>query len=435
MTTVQRRSPPPSGVTDRAGRRRRLDTTTERLRLLQIVLMVVCVVCGAVAAGAIQSRIAATKEIEERTEPLSADAVDVYRALADADAEVAQHFLRENPGSPAARAPYEAGITEAETSLTRAATLSARDSLAADRIEDIAVQLPLYTGLVERALGQEGRVRIDTLKEASALMQSKILRRADAFQRTESQRLDAQYQRAGALPWLAVAAGFTSLLTLLGAQAILTRRTRRLVNLGLLAAGGVVAGLGLWWAFALSASDGHLADSRRHSQSVSDALSQAQIAARQARASEMLALVTNEANTYEKDFSARMLRLARADGAGGALGAAQRLIPDQTGRDRLAETVVDVRAWQAAHSQIHKVHDAGRYQEALAIATGPAETASARIDSRLTELVRSERHAFGGDVRQAEDALAGLVPGTVALMLVAAGAAAWGVGQRLKEYR
>lgn len=67
MTATIRRS---STVDDGDGhRRRRLETTADKLRLLQIVLLVACAVCGAVAAGAVQIRIASTKEIEERTEP------------------------------------------------------------------------------------------------------------------------------------------------------------------------------------------------------------------------------------------------------------------------------------------------------------------------------------------------------------------------------
>ena len=434
MTATIRRG---STVDDaEGGRRRRLETTTEKLRLLQIVLLVACAVCGAIAAGAVQLRIAATEEIEERTEPLSADAVDVYRALADADAAVAQRFLRPGPGSPELTAQYERQIMAAATSLARAGTLSRRDSLTADRITDIAVQLPVYTRLVERALGAvDGPARVARLKEASALMQSTILRRAEAFQRTESQRLDSQYRQAGALPWLAVAAGATTLLALVGAQVMLTRKTRRLVNLGILAAGAVVVGLGSWWALALSASDGHLADSHRHSQAVSDALGPAQIAARQARASEILALVADDPEAYEGDYSARMQRLSRAGGAGGALGAARRLIPDGAGRQRVADTVADAQAWLLTHGGILDLHTARRYEAAVDLAVGSAQTASAAIDDRLAEAVDIERQAFTTDVRQAEDALAGLVPGTIALMVLAASAAALGIGQRLKEYR
>lgn len=437
MRTVLRHAGPLNGggpPLAGGGRRRRLDTTAERLRLLQIMLMVTSVVCGAVAAGAVQVRMTETREIEQRTEPLSADAVDVYRALADADAAVAQRFLRPDNAPPELVTRYEGGITNAATSLTRAGTLTRRNSLTADRITDISVQLPMYAALVERAL-VDSAGRLAALKSASALMQSTILRRAEAFQRTESQRLDTQYRRAGALPRLALAAGATSLLALLGAQVMLTRKTKRLFNLGLLAASAVVLGVALWWTFALSASDDHLADSRRHSQSVSDALGQAQIAARQARASEILALVTDEPDTYEEEYSARMQRLSRADGAGGALGAARRLIPDQEGQSRVTETVADARSWLLIHGQIHELHRANRDQEAVNLALGSAETESAAIDGRLAQAVDSERHAFGADIQQAEHALDGLVPGTVALMLVAAGAGAVGIGQRLKEYR
>jgi hypothetical protein len=101
----------------------------------------------------------------------------------------------------------------------------------------------------------------------------------------------------------------------------------------------------------------------------------------------------------------------------------------------VADTVADAQAWQLTHGRIYELQTTGRYRDAVTLATGDAETASAAIDDRLAQAVDIERGAFGTDVRQAEDALGGLVPGTIALMLVAAGAATVGIAPRLKEYR
>ncbi len=434
------RGAPETPLARRTRRSRWWETTAERLRLVQALLVSACLLTGVVAAAALQARANATREIEDRTEPLAADAVDVYRALANADATVATDFLSPGSTSPVAGSEYSRHIEEAARGLTRAATLTARDSLTADRISDIASELPSYTALVEprRAAELDPAHRALSLREASSLMQSTILRRAETFYRIESERLDAQYRRAAALPVVALVAGAASVLALLGAQLMIARRTRRMVNLGLGGATLAVLALAVWWTIAMSASSDHLADSRRRSQAVSHALGPAQIAARQARASEILALVAANPFLYEPDFSARMQRLARNDGAGGALGAARYLVSDQAGRETVTETVDHARAWRAAHSQIVELQKARRHQEAAALAVGgdgSAAVAFRAIDDALADAVTDERAAFATDMNQAQEALSGLVPGTVAVMVAAAAVAACGVGQRLKEYR
>lgn len=432
------RGAPETSLRPRNRRFRRWETTPEKLRLVQVLLVSACLLTGVAAAAALQARANATSEIEDRTEPLAADAVDVYRALANADATVATDFRATRSTSSGGGSEYIRDIEEAAKGLARAATLTARDSLTADRISDIAAQLPAYTALAEGSLTAErdDDERASSLGEASSLMQSTILRRAETFYRIESERLDAQYRRAAALPVVALVAGAASVLALLGAQLMIARRTRRMVNLGLGGAILAVLALAVWWTVAVSASGDHLADSRRRSQAVSHALGPAQIAARQARASEILALVARDPYLYEPDFSARMQRLARNDGAGGALGAARYLVSDQAGRKTVTDTVDHARAWRAAHGQIVELQKVGRHGEATALGRhGSAAAAFMAIDKALADAVTRERAAFRTDVKQAQKAVAGLVPGTVAGMVVAAAAAALGVGQRLKEYR
>jgi hypothetical protein len=429
------RGAPETSLRRRNRRFRRWETTPEKLRLVQVLLVLACLLTGVAAAAALQARANATRDIEDRTEPLAADAVDVYRALANADATVATDFLSTSRDGGS---EYIRDIEEAAKGLARAATLTARDSLTADRILDIAAQLPAYTVLAEGALAAERTddERASSLREPSSLMQSTILRRAETFYRIESERLDAQYRRAAALPVVALVAGAASVLALLGAQLMMARRTRRMVNLGLAGATLAVLALAVWWTVAVSASGDHLADSRRRSQAVSDALGPAQIAARQARASEILALVARDPHLYEPDFSARMQRLARNDGAGGALGAAHYLVSEQAGRKTVADTVDHARAWRAAHGEIVELQKVGRHGEATALGRhGSAAAAFTAIDKALADAVTRERFAFRTDVNQAQKALTGLVPGTVAGMVAAAAAAALGVGQRLKEYR
>ncbi|MDQ3640939.1 MAG: hypothetical protein M3450_05590 [Actinomycetota bacterium] len=389
-----------------------------------------------------RARVDATTEIDRRTGPLSAAAINVYRSLAAADAIVApESLLPTEADRVLAREAYDKEIHDAANSLAHASSLVADQGLTADRIASITSQLPVYTGLVGQARALGGARGSDALKEASALMQSTILRRAEALQRSESGHLDAQYRRARSLPVAALTFSSLGLVALGAAQLLLFRRTRRILNVGLALSSAFVVGVLLWSSFAFSISHAHLESSQRHSQSVTDALGLARIAALQARANEVLALVvTGDVTSYETDFSARAQLLARDDGAGGvggALGAARQLVPEGPSRAQLESAVATTRSWFRAHTEVQKLRTAGRRAEAIASTIsrdGGAGGDFNRLDRILTEAVEAEDNAFRRDIRRADRALAGLVVGTGLLSVAAAAAAVWGIGQRLEDY-
>jgi hypothetical protein len=404
-----------------------------------MLLVLMCVFAGVVGTISASLRTAAIRDIETQSEPLSADAVEVYRSLASADAIVAGEFLESGRDTASVREQYGQAIARAAESLASAATRSGDQGLTADRIADVAVQLPVYTGFVEQARAERGSAAgggVESLKRASDLMQSTILRRAQALQRSESERLDDRYERARSVPVFAVAAGLASLALLSAVQVFLLIKTKRIVNIGLTLATIAILGTFLWWVLALRASHPELDDSRRHSESVTDALGQAQIAARQARATEILALVAPGTASYERDYLERMQRLVRREGTGGALGAARRLSPEAEGS--IATAVAQAAEWQAAHAQIHDLQERGRRADAVALAIRTDGSGAAKsfndLDATLAEAAANERAAFTRDIDQAQGALAGLAAAVGILPIVAAGSAAWGIRHRLREY-
>ena len=418
-------------------------TTPGKLRAARTVLVCLCVAAGAVGVYGARSRVDATTEIERRTGPLSGAAISVYRSLAAADAIVApQSLLATEADRAVARDAYNKEIQAAANSLAHASSLVADQGLTADRIASITAQLPVYTGLIGQAGALGGSRGSDALKEASALMQSTILRRAEALQRSESGHLDAQYRRAGSLPVAALAFSGLGLVALGAVQLLLFRRTRRILNLGLALASAFVLGSLLWSGFAFSISRDHLESSRRHSQSVTDALGLARIAALQARANEVLALVvTGDVTSYDTDFSARAQLLARDDGGGGvggALGAARQLVADGPSRAQVETAVEATRSWFRAHTEVQNLRTSGRRAEAIASTIsrdGGAGGAFNRLDGILTAAVEAEDSAFGREIRRADKALDFLVVGIGLLALAAVAAAVWGIGKRLEDYR
>ncbi|MGH3974609.1 MAG: hypothetical protein ACRDS9_14965 [Pseudonocardiaceae bacterium] len=447
--TIEPRLAPPDEALERVRRYRHIDrlasdwdTTPGKLRLARIILVLAVLLSGSVGVYAANARADTIRDIAEHLEPLNANVTTLYRSLADADATVAAGFLSGGVEPREVRTRYDRNLALATASLAQASTQAGREVVTANRIADITTQLPVYTGLVERARANNRQglaVGVAYLRRASDLMQSVILPAAAELQRRQAARLDDAYQRAGAVPVVSLAAGGVSLAGLIWVQVFLFRRTHRVVNVGLvLASGAVLVGL-VWWTVAGVASAGFLHTSHRHSQSVSDALGPAQIAALQARAVESLGLVSRKGGGSEPDFDARMQQLARNDGAGGALGAARRFATDQKGQALVEAAVREAVSYTSAHKQVRELDDRGDYTGAVKAAVSNQEdgaaTAFDRLSLALATAVDHERDAFGNDVTRARDWLTGLPTGTGALALAAAVGVALGIRQRLEEYR
>jgi hypothetical protein len=417
------------------------NTTPGKLRLTRIILVIGIVLAGVVGVVTANNRVDTTRDIVERLEPLNANVSTLYQSLAGADATVAAGFLSGGVEPAEVRARYDRDILTATTSLAQAGTQAGEEVVTANRIADITTQLPVYTGLVERARAnnrQDLAVGAAYLRRASELMQSSILPEAAEMQRRQASRLNEAYEGAGAVPVVALAACGTTLAGLIWVQVFLCRRTHRIINIGLvMASGAVLAGL-VWWTAAGMASAGSLARALGHSRAVSEALGPAQIVALQARAAESLGLITRNSGS-ESDFDARMQVLARNGGAGGALGAAKEFASDPQGRALVQASIDDARGYAAAHEEVRRLDDAGEYIQAVDAAMNThqasAATAFERLAAALQTAVEYERGAFARDIDRARGWFTGLPVGIGTLALIAAVGVALGVRQRLEEYR
>jgi hypothetical protein len=407
-------------------------TTPGMLRVARIFLVIGVLLAGSVGVSATNARVDAMRDIAENLEPLNANATTLYRSLADADTTVAVGFLSGRAESREVRARYDGDVDLAMTSLAQAGVH------AGGEITSITRQLPVYTGLVERARANNRQgltVGVAYLRLASDLMQNQILPQAAELQRRQATRLDDAYQRAGSVPVGALVACGVSLAGLIWAQIFLFQHTHRVVNIGLAAASvAVLIGLG-WGTVAGAASTGPLTSSHHHSQSVSEALGPAQIAALQARTIESLGLA-HTGTTTEGDFDARMQQLARH---GGALDAARELATDQIGRDLVDVTAKEASNYSVAHQQVRQLDDSAQYAKAVdsAVNTRQASAATAfdQLDKALIRAVDHERRAFESNIDRARDWLTGLPIGIGTVALIAAIGVALGVRQRLEEYR
>lgn len=432
---------PASTVASRArvGLSARARSTPGRLTGLLVVSLVLGLGFGVAAVTGVLQRSGLVDDVRTRSGPLTVQAQQLYRSLSDADATAATAFLSGGVETPAASRRYQQDIAAASKALATAADSGGADAAA---VEQLATQLPIYTGLVEtaRVYNRQGvPLGAAYLREASGLMREKLLPAAQRLYQAETAQLADDRDGAALFPYLAVPLGLLLLAALVTGQIYLTRRTNRLVNPGMLAA-TVAAVLGLLW---LTVSWGALAadlgDGEAHGSAQVRTFAQARLLALQARADESLTLVARgNGGSFERDFQRRMVDLVGTDGRGGLLGAAYDGA-DADLRATLDATVSDVRAWREAHRRVRALDDGGRYPEAVDVAIGGTKDGAATAFGRLDDRLGTAIDAANGRFDRAADAAGGTQTGAAVglglLTVVVVVGAAVGIQRRAAEYR
>ncbi|GGU14604.1 hypothetical protein [Lentzea flava] len=393
-------------------------STPGRLSLIVVVLVVASLASGWLSTWSVNRQERALEDLATRSEPLAHAAQEVYRALQDADATAASAFLSGGLEPPRLRERYEADIAQAQAALS-VATASSPDLTAT-----LSAQLPVYTGLIETARTNNRQgfpVGAAYLREASGLMRTQLLPSARELYRAETDRV-ARAQDEATFPWGSVLVALAFVIALVLTQRYLTRKTNRLLNIGLLVA-TAAAVLSLLWVTTVSVLVmNDVADSRTASQKA-DVLAQARIATLTARGDETLTLVARGAGqTYEKSFVEVSERLE------GQLEEAKRLEDTEA----VDQAMRHFRQWQQVHQRIREADDAGQYNDAVALIDNPYFDS---LDQDLVRAIGEARQDFSDEVAVARGSLAGTVVGVLVLAVISAVGSTMGLWQRLKEYR
>ncbi|MGH3810461.1 MAG: hypothetical protein ACRDRU_28345 [Pseudonocardiaceae bacterium] len=415
-------------------------TTPERLRRVAVILMVGCLVTAVVSVLGGLAHTDAVRASGTRIAAVTPDAAELYRSLADADATATSGYVSGGLESAPVRARYDADIARAADRLVHAASRLPEGDPAADQVATIGAQLPVYTGLIETArvhnrlglpLGQS------YLDSASRVMRSTILPAVEQLRQRQIAALAAAYQRGSAIPFAVLLIGAAVLAGVIDHAVLERRRTNRVLNTGLVAAGVALVAALLWWAITVAVVGDRLNNARQHSDAAT-ALDDARVAVLQARSNESLVLVARNSGggSSEQGFTTQLERVLGPGDAGGLLAEAQRSATSAPRIAAIRATTVD---WRAAHRHVRELDDGGQYRPAIASVTGadPAGSgaAFARLDAALGSAIDIERQAFTADATRADAALTGLTAGPAGLALLAAAAVTMGIGRRVGEYR
>ncbi|MEU8135436.1 hypothetical protein [Streptodolium elevatio] len=423
-------------------------TPPGRLRVAGVVLCALVVVFGALAAWQVNERAQAADRLVSHSGPLSHDAAEIYRSLADADTTAAAGFLLGAEEPRALRERYEGDLAKASELLVQSAARTSGSSETQRTIADLTRELARYSGLVEvaRTNNRQGLPLGGAyLRYASTLMQDTVLRNAQSLVDSEERRLDADYDAAESFPWAAAGAAVAGLGALGWYQVVLFRRTNRVFNLGLAGATAALFASSLWLVVGATGAASSLADSRTRGAEPLSALNAARFDALQAHAAENLNLVARgSSDTYNVRWDAEVDSLTRPKPEGdtprGSLIVAVERAPDSVS-GQLAAAQEKFAAWQDRHNvaaekeRKERDYDAALKATVTADGTGSADSAFNEMDDLLAAAAAAERREFDNAARDVDGELRLLALGVLLLTVPAAIGVVRGINRRLAEYR
>lgn len=419
------------------GLMRSVRTTPGRLSVMGSGLVLLALLTGLVGTLMVQGKQSTISDLTEYREPLTAASQEVYRSLSDADATAASAFLVTGTEPQDLRNRYDVDIARAGAALAKAASDAQGVAGAAAKVDVISRTLPVYTGTIETARTNNRLgfpVGASYLREASNLMRTTILPAAAELYRIDTARLVAQQDDARGFPWFTTVLLMVLLAALIATQVYLTRRTNRLLNVGLVVGTCAMVIVLLWGSVALIVQSVLVGGGRDDGSQPVDVLVQARSGAVQARADELLTLVARgDGASYEQDYQhlspvvGALLRQARSVMTGDA--------------DRHIDVALAaLNDWQTAHKDVRAKDNGGDYAVAVRRAmdvsqpTGPAAS-FAKLDNALVSAINIGRQNFLNETSSAGTALALLAPGVAVLSVVAAAGVTIGIRDRLREYR
>ncbi len=421
-------------------------TPVRRLWSVGSGLALLAVLFGVLTYVQVAQRSDAATSVVEHSQPLSDDAAQIFRTLADADTTAATGFLQAASETTAVRNEYNGDIQTASTLLDKAAASATTADPGQHQIQLLSSQLPTYADLVGVA-GADDRVGYPLggayLSYASAQMQGTMLAEAQTLYTVETGRLHQDYGNARALPWAAIGLGLVLLAALVWAQIRLFRATNRVFNVGLVLASATVVLALVWLSAAQSLAATDLGQSDARGSAPLQVLNKAQIKALQCRGAENLNLVARgSTDQYETQWTAFSAQL---DGAKGYLPAAVAATSaDASAQQQVTDAERDFSTWQQRHDAAMKANDNGDYPTAVADTIGTPGGSSAQqttnaafvqLDASLDSAIAHERANVDRLAAKGRGDTAGLAAGSAALAVLAAFAALWGINRRAAEYR
>jgi hypothetical protein len=405
--------------------------TEGRLALLLVLMVVLGIAAGASGFSAIQDRVSRLDSVQEGSQ---LPALQLYVALADADATVSAAFL--SGGATADElGKFRWDITEATKALTKVAAVSR-----SPEVSVLSTELPLYSGQVEDALlaynrpglapEVSSRLADNYIREPAIRARSAVLPSARRLHDEQLARLSSAQDAVATLPWLALGFGALLIACLVAVQVQLTRLTRRRLNVYLLVATVAALAAVTWLAVASAFAAGDSEASRRDGTSRLEALAAVRAAGLQARSDEAMIVITHDNGAEEfigfYDTNKAVLTTAFAR--------VPTLVPQPEAGDAIANASDVLQAWLGAHVRLHDHVRAGQIALAVTLLSRDIADLSGTFDDRIAELLGQATERLATNAHRAREVLEWADLGMVLLMGVVVVGATVGMSRRISEY-
>ncbi|GLW93452.1 hypothetical protein Aglo03_42680 [Actinokineospora globicatena] len=411
-----------------AGVAGRFERTEQRLVAVTAVLAAALVLLGFLGQSAVRDREALLDDAVHRGNTLTGAALDVYRALADADATSLNAVVVEPHRVSAERKRFREDLFDAADALRVAASLTPAGP-SADRVRDLTDRLPEYSRLVEsgwRHSAVSQPVGTSYLAQASHLVRGDLLRLAGELHREQAAALTEAQSAAGRPPWEVFAVGAATLVLFVLAQRYLARRTRRRFNRGLVLSTALVLASLVTVGISVTVAAGHADASVREFDTVVAPLAKARNLAREADGDEVRILVFPKVGDVAslRDGLAALDEQVSAAGSGG--GDRQRI-------DRAATALL---SWRAAVRPLIEPGGAPlTYQQMSGLVIGTDQAAHAQqFDEVLTDAITWHSTHAATSTATARGALTNIDEVFVVCATLALLSLGWGLWPRIREY-
>ncbi|MFI9812666.1 hypothetical protein [Saccharothrix variisporea] len=410
-----------------------LRRTEGRLTLIAALTTVSTIVLGLVGMTVLRDRQALLDDAVDRRGALTSAALDIYRTFADADATSLDAVLVDQQRSPALQRKFREDVFDAVDALREAASRDPGGS-SSERVRRLTDLVPQYVQLVEvgwSASRDNHPVGTSYLSQASFLVRDTILKDADALRGEQIKALTEAQRDASEHAWSTYLLGVVVLFILYRSQRFLFARTRRKVNLGLLAATALTVIAVLWLPIALLVSSGNAEDSIVTRERVVAPLAEARNVGRSADGNEARILIypaVGDIDALKTDLGKIAALIEEAEEFAGSG-------PD---RDRVDQAASALRSWTEADTKLIKSPDEPlTYPETVALVTPPAgdgKSYAEQVDEHLTAAISGYTRSSAESTASARAALDGLDVVFALLMGGAAVTAVAGMWPRIAEY-
>ena len=400
--------------------------TPGRMRAFLILAAAMSVVFGLAAAQGFSQSDGALDRAQANTAQLVRIQA-IHTNLVSANADATNAFLVGGLEPPEQRAHFVNSLAAAAGLIAEAATAQPADR---DVLGALNKTLITYGGLIEqaRANNRQGLpIGSQYLKDANSVLQDDSLPLVKALVEANEKRVDTEFDGISRGTIWVLVGGLLSLVVFAITLRWLARRTHRYLNVPIAAGAALVLLTTVVGGVSLASASNSAKDTRSAEYERTLALSRARIAAYDARSNESLTLIARgSGDAFDKAYTAAAAQvdeqLGKVGGDGGNLK----------------------QLWGAYKSVHAKVRTAdgtqGNWDGAVAMAVGKDETNNSvdtfgAFDNSSNQLLTKTSTAVQSELKDARDGLPPIGWLGVPLGILAALLVAWGMSQRLEEYR